>query len=195
MSEANSSSSSSSSLLSSSSSQTTRDIISLDEKEQELIDQVLKRSLIDQRKKSNFKGPQGNCIGEAISILSSDDEEDNHETETDTMTNDDGEMERPMKRIKRSKSDPDFTLLNDDEEEDDDCVVILDAKEAKASGMVNVATTVDMMDDDDDDEVAVVGEKNAMKLPHARQDCTDCKFVLDVRLMSVLSISFHDYNL
>ena len=153
---------------------------------------MLKRSLIDQRKKSNFKGPKGNCRGEAISILSSD-EEDNHES--DTMTNDDCAMKRPMKRIKRSKSDPDFSLRNEEEEDDDDCVVILDVKEAKASGMVNIGTTVDLMDDDDGDEVAVVGEKNTMKLPHARQDCTDCRFVLDVRLMSVLSISFHDYNL
>ena len=103
-------------------------------------------------------------------------------------------MERPTKRIKRSKSDPDFQLSlvegnnEKDDDDDDDVVVILDAKDASASStsMVNLIT-VDQTEVDD--EVAIVGEKNAMKLPHARQDCTDCKFVSNV-CWGMLSFSF-----
>jgi len=69
-------------------------------------------------------------------------------------------------------------------DDDDDDIVIVDTATAAAAAS---ARTIPQINDNDDDEVQAIGEKNVMRLPHARQHCTQSKFVQDVRNSSGLS--------
>ena len=70
-----------------------------------------------------------------------------------------------------------------DDDDDDDDVVIVDNSTAATS-----ARTIEQTDDNDDDEVQAIGENNVMRLPHARQHCTQGQFVQDVSKRGSLAL-------
>jgi len=87
---------------------------------------------------------------------------------------------------KRSKTESKSASLKIDGDDDDDEIEILegddipvrfDAEEATAQHHGSYSSTGKVNGADDD--IAVVGTKNHVRLPHARQDCTEKPFQSD----------------
>ena len=120
------------------------------------------------------------------STTASSDQPVNKKTKTNEVVLDDEVIMILSDTEDGNNSDGTVNLLgdgddDDDDDDDDDEVFIVEPSEsAKSTTTISTA-----MDESADDEVQAIGEKNVMKLPHARHHCTQYKFVLDVSTTGV----------
>lgn len=119
------------------------------------------------------------------STTSSSDQPVNKKTKTNEVVLDDEVIMILSDTEDGNNSDGTVNLLGDGDD-DDEVFIVEPSESAKRTNTISTA-----MDDSADDEVQAIGEKNVMKLPHARHHCTQYKFVLDVSTAVTKGLRLH----